>query len=61
MFEEDEDSSSQPAKRLKEDSNDKRKCEEDNESNTQPSKKFKQDSSDVTGDTEPFDFGGGDD
>jgi hypothetical protein len=37
---------------------------DDNKSaDTQPSesKRFKQDSSDITGDTEPFDFGGGDD
>ena len=40
---------------------DKRKLEEEGESSTQPSKKFKQDSSDITGDTEPFDIGGGDD
>lgn len=31
------------------------------ESSSQPAKRFKQDSSDVTGETEPFDFGGGDD
>lgn len=39
------------------------KLEEDEKSSSQPStsKRFKQDSSDVTGDTEPFDFGGGDD
>lgn len=35
--------------------------EEEGESSTQPSKKFKQDSSDIKSDTEPFDFGGGDD
>lgn len=35
--------------------------EEVGESSSQPPKRFKQDSSDVTGDTEPFDFGGGDD
>ena len=41
-------------------SNNKRKFEEDSESNVQP-KDFKQDTSDITGDTEPFDFLGGDD
>jgi hypothetical protein len=39
----------------------KRKFEDESDSNIQPSKKFKQDSSDITGETEPFDFGGGDD
>lgn len=43
------------------DTSPKRKLEEEGESSTQPSKKFKQDSSDITGDTEPFDIGGGDD
>lgn len=35
--------------------------EEVGESSSQPAKRFKQDLSDVTGDTESFDFGGGDD
>lgn len=60
-FEEDEESSTQPSKKLKYEESKKRKFEEDDESSTQPSKRFKQDSSEVTGDTEPFDFGGGDD
>lgn len=42
-------------------STNKRKFEGDDQSSTQPSKSFRQDSSDVTGDTEPFDFSGGDD
>lgn len=42
-------------------STNKKKFEEDEDSSTQVSKKFKQNSSDVTGDTEPFDFCGGDD
>jgi NADH-ubiquinone oxidoreductase chain 5 len=42
-------------------SSSKRKYESDDESSSQPLKKFKQDSSDITSDTEPFDFGGGDD
>lgn len=44
-----------------EESSSKRKYESDDESNSQPHKIFKQNSSDITGDTEPFDFGGGDD
>jgi hypothetical protein len=39
----------------------KRKFNDDSDSSIQPPKKFKQDSSDITGETEPFDFGGGDD
>jgi len=39
----------------------KRKFEDDSDSSVQPPKKFKQDSSDITGETEPFDFCGGDD
>jgi hypothetical protein len=39
----------------------KRKFEDDSDSSIQPPKKFKQDSSDITGETEPFDFCGGDD
>jgi hypothetical protein len=39
----------------------KRKFEDDTDSSVQPPKKFKQDSSDITGETEPFDFCGGDD
>jgi hypothetical protein len=39
----------------------KRKLAEDEDSTTQPSKRFKQDSSDITGDTEPYDFTGGED
>jgi len=42
-------------------STNKRKFEEDGESSTQPSKSFKQDSSDISGDTEPYDFMGGED
>lgn len=42
-------------------STNKRKFEGDDQSSSQPSKSFRQDSSDVTGDTEPFDFCGGDD
>jgi len=38
----------------------KRKFEDDSDSSIQPPKKFKQDSSDITGETEPFDFCGGD-
>jgi hypothetical protein len=44
--------------------NNKRKYSSDEEvaeSSSKPPKIFKQDSSDVTGDTEPFDIGGGDD
>jgi hypothetical protein len=37
----------------------KRKFEADEESSVQPAKRFKQDTSDITGDTEPFDFCGG--
>lgn len=32
---------------------------EDDESSIEPSKRFKQDSSDITADTEPYDFLGG--
>jgi hypothetical protein len=39
----------------------KRKFEDDSDSSIQPPKKFKQDSRDITGETEPFDFCGGDD
>ncbi|MGZ7209943.1 MAG: hypothetical protein ACXVHV_08710 [Methanobacterium sp.] len=39
----------------------KRKFDSDSDSSTQPSKKFRQDTSDITGETEPFDFCGGDD
>ena len=41
----------------------KRKLEDDDDddNNSKETKKFKQDSSDITGDTEPFDFCGGDD
>ena len=39
----------------------KRKFEDDGESSTQPSNMFKQDSSDITGETEPYDFIGGED
>jgi hypothetical protein len=39
----------------------KRKFEDEAESSIQPPKKSKQDSSDITGETEPFDFWGGDD
>jgi len=42
-------------------STNKRKFEEDGESSTQPSKSFKQDSSNISGDTEPYDFMGGED
>jgi len=42
-------------------STNKRKFEEDGESSTQPSKSFKQYSSDISGDTEPYDFMGGED
>ncbi|KAB8287703.1 hypothetical protein EYC80_010267 [Monilinia laxa] len=42
-------------------SGNKRKYNEaEGESSSQPSKQFKQDSSDITGDTEPYDFTGGD-
>lgn len=39
----------------------KRKFEQDEGSDAKPSKSIKQDSSDITSDTEPFDFCGGDD
>ena len=39
----------------------KRKFEDESDSSIQPPKKSKQDNSDITGETEPFDFWGGDD
>jgi NADH-ubiquinone oxidoreductase chain 5 len=65
VFEDMDVDRSQPSEgeTLKEDSTNKRKFEEESEDEGQPSeaKRPKQDSSDITGDTEPFDFGGGDD
>ena len=43
------------------DSNSSSSSSIDDSTETRPAKRFKQDSSDITSDTEPFDFCGGDD